>query len=275
MQGFVPMSGKRQSWEELRKEARGIENQIDSKLVQLSKLGTDIGSSSTSNISPPSNSDKAPLLNGNSDDDVESSMGSKEDRSSPSYRFKILSDETGKLLQRLSDINDGLNEWANNGGGGASSVAGQHTLQRHRDILQDYRQEFNKTRSNVASIIERHDLLDSVHKDISDYQRNMQGNQGSTSNRRMELLLKENEHARRSERMIDDQINIAVESRETLMNQRVAFKAIQTKLNDISNRFPLINNLVQKINMRKRRDTIIMGSVIGLCLVFLLWYWLG
>ena len=27
--------------------------------------------------------------------------------------------------------------------------------------------------------------------------------------------------------MIDDQINIAVESRETLMSQRVAFKAIQ------------------------------------------------
>jgi len=275
MQGFVPISGKRQSWEELRKEARGIENQIDSKLVQLSKLGTDIGSSSTSNVSPPSNSDKTPLLNANSDEDIESSAGTLEDRSSPAYRFQILSDETGKLLQRLSDINDGLNEWANSGGGGPSSVAGQHTLQRHRDILQDYRQEFNKTRSNVASIIERHDLLDSVRKDITDYQRNMKGTQGNASNRRMEILLKENEHARRSERMIDEQINIAVESRETLMNQRVAFKAIQTKLNDISNRFPMINNLVQKINMRKRRDTIIMGSVIGLCFVFLLWYWLG
>jgi len=275
MQGFVPISGKRQSWEELRKEARGIENQIDSKLVQLSKLGTDIGSSSTSNVSPPSNSDKTPLLNANSDEDIESSAGTSEDRSSPAYRFQILSDETGKLLQRLSDINDGLNEWANSGGGGPSSVAGQHTLQRHRDILQDYRQEFNKTRSNVASIIERHDLLDSVRKDITDYQRNMKGTQGNASNRRMEILLKENEHARRSERMIDEQINIAVESRETLMNQRVAFKAIQTKLNDISNRFPMINNLVQKINMRKRRDTIIMGSVIGLCFVFLLWYWLG
>ena len=45
--------------------------------------------------------------------------------------------------------------------------------------FQDYRQEFNKTRSNVASIIERHDLLDSVHKDISDYQRNMSGSQGN------------------------------------------------------------------------------------------------
>ena len=52
-----------------------------------------------------------------------------------SYEIQILSDETGKLLQRLSDINDGLNEWANSGVG-PSSVAGQHTLQRHRDILQ-------------------------------------------------------------------------------------------------------------------------------------------
>merc|ERR1712024_189166 len=96
----------------------------------------------------------------------------------------------------------------------------------------------------------------------------MSGSQGGPNNRRMELLLKESEHARRSERMVDDQINIAIESRETLMSQRVAFKAIQTKLNDISNRFPLINNLVQKLNLSKRRDTIIIGSVIGIVLYF-------
>ena len=40
-------------------------------------------------------------------------------------------------------------------------------------------------------------------------------------------IFQESEHARRSERMVDDQINIAIESRETLMSQRVAFKAIQ------------------------------------------------
>ena len=87
--------------------------------------------------------------------------------------------------------------------------------------------------------------------------------------------MKENEHARNSERMIDDQINIALESREALVNQRLAFKAIQTKLNDISNRFPMINNLVQKINLRKRRDTVILGCVIGLCVTFLIWYTFG
>ena len=75
--------------------------------------------------------------------------------------------------------------------------------------------------------------------------------------------------------MIDEHISIAVEARETLVNQRVAFKAIQTKLNDVATKFPMINNLVQKINLRKRRDTIVLGGVIGLCFVFLLWYTFG
>ena len=70
---------------------------------------------------------------------------------------------------------------------------------------------------------------------------------------RMNMLLKESEHARNSERLIDDQISLAIEARDTLVNQRQTFKAIQTKLNDISNRFPMINNLVQKINIRKRQ----------------------
>ena len=32
-----------------------------------------------------------------------------------------------------------------------------------------YRQEYNKTRANIQAVIEREDLLSSVHKDIDDY----------------------------------------------------------------------------------------------------------
>lgn len=41
--------------------------------------------------------------------------------------------------------------------------------------------------------------------------------------------------------MVNDQINIAIETREHLLSQRQAFKRIQTRLNDMSNRFPLIS----------------------------------
>jgi len=264
--GLQSAKGRKPNWEELRKEARFLENQIDGKLVELSKLGTSLSGAGGGFRGV---SDKTPLIAGGGDEDEKDGDA-----------FKTVCDDLTSLLAKLTSVNEALTEWAA-ATTSPSSPAVHHTLQRHQDILKDYKQEFNKTRSNVNAAIERHDLLDSVHKDINDYRVGSSGNGsgggsgGSGTNRRMELLLKESEHARNSERLIDEHISIAVEARETLVNQRMAFKAIQTKLNDISTKFPMINNLVQKINLRKRRDSIVMGAVIGLCVVFLLWYAFG
>lgn len=43
-------------------------------------------------------------------------------------------------------------------------------------------------------------------------------------------------------------------------------------LNIFKDRFPVINNLIQKINLRKRRDTIILASVIATCTILLMLY---
>ena len=57
--------------------------------MQLSKLGTGIGlSTSASKASPPSSSDKAPLLNGD-DNEFEGSGNQIEENSSPAYKFKV------------------------------------------------------------------------------------------------------------------------------------------------------------------------------------------
>lgn len=37
-------------------------------------------------------------------------------------------------------------------------------------------------------------------------------------------------------------------------------------------RFPAVNNLIQRINLRKRRDSLILGGVIGICTILLLLY---
>jgi len=262
--GLQSAKGRKPNWEELRKEARSLENQIDGKLVELSKLGTSLSGGGASSFRGVS--DKTPLM-------------ADEDGGGADATFKAVCDDLTSLLAKLSSVNEALGEWAA-ASTSPSSPAVHHTLQRHQDILKDYKQEFNKTRTNVMTVIERHDLLDSVHKDINDYRAGSSGGggggaSGGATNRRMELLLKESEHARNSERLIDEHISIAVEAREALVNQRMAFKAIQTKLNDIATKFPMINNLVQKINLRKRRDTLVMGAVIGTCLVFLLWYQFG
>lgn len=237
------------SWEELRKEARHLENEIDGRLIELSKLGTSLRTSPSTpfHAGDPS---KVPLL---SDEDSSSSSLSLEDD------FSRLTQGIDGLLSKLSAVNLSLGDYTERH---PPSAASHHTLQRHGEILKDYRQEYMQTRENISALIKRHDLLYSGSSSKSDL----------PSSNRMDALLRESEHVRHSERLIDDQISIAIEAREALANQRQTFKAIQTKLNDISNRFPMINNLVQKINLRKRRDAIILAVVVGLCLTFFLWW---
>jgi golgi SNAP receptor complex member 1 len=49
---------------------------------------------------------------------------------------------------------------------GLATPALMHTLQRHREILQDYTQEFRKTKNNLKSRREREELLHGVRKEI-------------------------------------------------------------------------------------------------------------
>lgn len=222
------------SFEDLRKRARQLESEIDVKLVSFSKIAASYGSSSATNA----NSETVALLSGD-------------------QMYETISVELEQLLSALTEVNDRMNSCPH-----GSSVAIIHTLQRHRDILQDYTHEFQRTNNTIKSRREREQLLGSGRND---------GKSLAGLSRR-DLYLKESEHLANSERMVDEQITIAVETRDHLKSQREAFKMIQTKVNDLSNRFPLINTLMTKINIRKRRDSLILGTVIGLCLTFMLWW---
>lgn len=88
----------------------------------------------------------------------------------------------------------------------------------------------------------------------------------------MDLYVKEHEHVRNSDRLVSDQIAIAMETREHLVSQRHNFKRLQSRLHDLSSRFPALNTLVQKINMRKKRDSLIIALVIIVCTFIILLY---
>lgn len=46
-----------------------------------------------------------------------------------------------------------------------NASAAMYTLQRHREILHDYTNEYHKTRNNIQAQLEREQLLGSVKKD--------------------------------------------------------------------------------------------------------------
>jgi Golgi SNAP receptor complex protein 1 len=79
-----------------------------------------------------------------------------------------MSIEIEQLLSRLSGINDQMNQCVSRGQGGmvaTPTAALHHTLQRHNEILQDYMQEFTKTKNNILSQKQREELLGSSRKD--------------------------------------------------------------------------------------------------------------
>ncbi|XP_064612167.1 Golgi SNAP receptor complex member 1-like isoform X5 [Liolophura sinensis] len=180
--------------------------------------------------------------------------------------FDTMGMEIEQLLARLTETNDKMAEYSQSISLTAPNAALLHTLQRHRDILQDYSHEFQKTKANIAALQEREDLLGSVRRDINAYKNS------SGLNRRTELYLKEHEHIRNSERLVDEQISIAMATKENLQAQKGFLGTISQKVNAISNRFPVINSLMQRINIRKRRDSIILGGVIASCIILLLLY---
>uniref|UniRef100_A0A671KT24 Golgi SNAP receptor complex member 1 n=1 Tax=Sinocyclocheilus anshuiensis TaxID=1608454 RepID=A0A671KT24_9TELE len=227
--------GNSNYWEDLRKQARQLENELDLKLVSFSKLCTSYSSSRDGRRGD--SSDTTPLL-----------PNSTQDR-----MFETMSVEIEQLLAKLTGVNDKMAEYTSTPGVTSLNAALMHTLQRHRDILQDYTHEFHKTKSNFMAIREREDLLGSVRKDIDG---------SGVNNRRTELFLKEHEHLR----------NIAMATKENMTSQRGLLKSIQSRVNTLANRFPAINNLIQRINLRKRRDSLILGGVIGICTILLLLY---
>ncbi|XP_061595695.1 Golgi SNAP receptor complex member 1-like [Cololabis saira] len=233
-------------WEDLRKQARQLENELDLKLVSFSKLCTGY-SSSQEQRSRDSRSD---------------SFGSSQDGV-----LVPMTTELEQLLAKLTVTNDKMAEYTNSPGASHHNAAVMHTLQRHRDILKDYTHEFQKTKSNFFSLREREDLLGSVHRDIESYK-----NSTGVNNRRAELFLKEHEHLRNSDSLIDNAISIAMATKENITFQRGMLKSIQTRVTTLANRFPAINSLIQKINLRKRRDSLILGGVIGVCTILLLLY---
>ncbi|VVC90473.1 Golgi SNAP receptor complex member 1 [Leptidea sinapis] len=217
------------SWEELRKQARALENDIDIKLVGFSKLGM--------SSSSPLSSESEPLINA---DDM----------------FDNMTMELQQLLNRLSSINDKMADVA------PSTAATMHTLKRHREILMDYQQEFSKTSARVRARREREELLGGGSPPPNSV----------AGLSRRDQYSKETSHLHSSHILVDEQINIAMEAREHLTSQRQVFKRMQTRFNDITNRFPMLNSLMFRINARKRRDSLIVGVVVAVCTFLLLLY---
>eukprot|EP00163_Fabomonas_tropica_P034773 TRINITY_DN981_c0_g1_i7.p1 TRINITY_DN981_c0_g1~~TRINITY_DN981_c0_g1_i7.p1 ORF type:complete len:177 (+),score=23.29 TRINITY_DN981_c0_g1_i7:214-744(+) len=161
--------------------------------------------------------------------------------------------ETESLINKLSEVNDRMAQVMGNSGGASN----MHTLQRHREILREYRQEFNKTKSNIKALREHAELLSSVKRDADSYK-------NGTNASRTDNLLRERNAIGLGDREADDVIGKASAAREMLRQQRTAFGNMMGKIGTVGSGLPVIGTLIGNINNRRTRDQMILGTIIGI-----------
>jgi len=226
-------------WEELRREARKIEGDLDVKLSSYAKLG-------------------ARFTQGGYVDTGSPSVGS-------SRSWKSMEMEIHSLLEKLLDVNDSMSRCA---ASAAPATSVTQKLARHRDILHEYTQEFRRIKGNINSMKEHAELLSSVRDDISEYKAS-----GSMSPRMQ--LLRERAAIHGSIAHIDDVISQAQTTRHVLSSQKAFFGDVRGKVKHLSDKFPLIRGVLGSIKRRRSRDTLILSAVIAACTLFLIIYWLS
>nr|VDC90436.1 unnamed protein product [Brassica oleracea] len=232
-------------WEELRREARKIEGDLDVKLSSYAKLG-------------------ARSTQGGSLKCVCVGLSGYVDAGSP-RSWKSMEIEIQSSLEKLLDINDSMSRCA---ASAASTTSVTQKLARHRDILHEYTQEFRRIKGNINSMREHAELLNSVRDDISEYKASGSMSPGVQ-------VLRERASIHGSISHIDEVIGQAQATRAVLGSQRSLFSDVQGKVKNLGDKFPVIRGLLGSIRRRRSRDTLILSAVIAACTLFLIIYWLS
>eukprot|EP00246_Nothoceros_aenigmaticus_P001162 TRINITY_DN11556_c0_g1_i2.p1 TRINITY_DN11556_c0_g1~~TRINITY_DN11556_c0_g1_i2.p1 ORF type:complete len:215 (-),score=24.32 TRINITY_DN11556_c0_g1_i2:417-1061(-) len=179
--------------------------------------------------------------------------------------WKSMEMEIGSLLEKLLDINDCMSRCV---AAATSTTSITQKLARHRDILHEFTQEFRRTRGNITSMREHAELLTSVRNDISEYKASGSLSPGPS-------LLRERGAIHGSINQIEDVISQAQATKGALAVQKTAFVDIQSKLKQLSDRFPVVRGLLGAIKRKRSKDTLILSAVIAVCTLILLIYWMS
>lgn len=223
-------------WEDLRKEARKLEGELDVKLASYAKLASGFEAAERGKGGPGSATDQL---------------------------AKTKAADIEALLQRLSDINHDMS-----GVIAGAGDARSHTLARHRDILTDLTQEFRRLDSQLGAARDRAELLGGGADSLPLLSVQVQSGSGTA-------LLRERATLNTSTNYVDDMLAQAQSVSRSLLEQRRIFSSVQDKLVTVGERFPAINGLLNAIRRKKSKDTLVLSGVIATCIVFTVIYLLA
>ena len=248
------------AWEELRKEARKLENEIDANLASLSKLagvGTNNATTSTSSGGGMSGSGGYNQYPNTATNKIEGN-------------FDVIASKEGEieaLLTRLSDVTRALASSIHSGAN-ASSDTRTHTLARHRDVAKVFNHEFRRMKDYIEQEREHASLLQGRH-------RGSNGALGGGDESNSSAAMRERNSILSSSIAVDDAIGVAQNTASALYEQRGIFNNTISALATAGSKFPVVTNLLVAIKRKKNKDAIVLSAVCAICSALVLIYWMA
>lgn len=168
-----------------------------------------------------------------------------------------LQEKLENILNRRQEIVESLQRIADNDNDISTTKLSQ--LQRHRETLQEHWQTFRDIRSSIQQERNRLNLLFSVKKDI----------QKGTIENQDEYIQDESRRVENSHSVVDSLIDQAYETREQFVSQRVFLQRSGDRILQTLQHIPLINNVISKINTRRKKNAVILATLISICILVL------
>lgn len=91
----------------------------------------------------------------------------------------------------------------------------------------------------------------------------------------LDNAIKESQSLRHSLETTEQTIGLAIEANERMNIQRSKLMSSENRIEEIISTVPLIGELYNKINVRRKRDRLILGGLIGFLMFFCVFYLFG
>lgn len=213
-------------WDTLRRSVRNTENELDQRISSYSKLASQLSTgyySAQASSALQSSTEDARAMEGEISEMLESVSGPRTGWLYGSLELKMeFWTQLGKLVDDMTALLDRR--------GASSSSAMNHSLVRHREILQDYSRDFKRTRAQIVENQQRQNLLGSVREEIFNFKSGQQ-QQGASSD--ADMLLGERSRIDNSHRMTDEVLEQAYATRREFSQQRSAISGVNARMSSV------------------------------------------
>ncbi|DAA73090.1 Golgi SNAP receptor complex member 1 [Trichophyton interdigitale] len=186
--------------------------------------------------------------------------------SKPSEDENRLEAQIQDILSRRETLISQLSRLLDSESALTASALKQNNLSRHREVLLEHRQELKRLKATISDTRDRVNLLSNVRSDIDAYRAS------NPAGAEADYMLEERGRLDNSHNMMDSVLSQAYAVNESFGFQRETLASINRRIVGAASQIPGVNNLINKISAKRRRDGIILGTFIGICCLMVFFF---